>query len=379
MGRSRRFLPVLVLFFLIQRAAVGQQPLHWDATIESAKATASRSNKLVLVLFSAPWCTACHHLESDISNQAGAVAALEANFVPVKLNYDFYANTAKQFGVTRLPTTVILAPTPQGEVLAVIPERLPVDEYLSKLNKVAADAKRQAAGVFAQIQPGPPVGSPAAIGQSPPVGQSPVAGSAPPANPFRSAQAVAGPPSSAGPGQNPAVPLAAPAANLASALPGPSANAATADPRLAVAPGAGLSGSRPPDPQRPAENVQPSARPPVALDGFCPVQLAENSRWQPGKRSWGAIHRGRTYLFAGAEERRRFLADPDRYAPVSSGDDVVLLLEQGRSVSGYREHGLRFDGHVYLFAAEGTLEKFSSNPRYYAERALQALRPATQR
>ena len=143
-----------------------------------AKATASRSNKLVLVLFSAPWCTACHHLESDISNQAGAVAALEANFVPVKLNYDFYANTAKQFGVTRLPTTVILAPTSQGEVLAVIPERLPVDEYLSKLNKVAADAKRQAAGVFAQIQPGPPVGSPAAIGQSPPVGQSPVAGCA---------------------------------------------------------------------------------------------------------------------------------------------------------------------------------------------------------
>ena len=57
---------------------------------------------------------------------------------------------------------------------------------------------------------------------------------------------------------------------------------------------------------------------------------------------------------------------------------MVLLLEQGRSVSGCREHGLQFDGHVYLFANEATLAKFRSNPQYYAERALQALRPAAQ-
>jgi YHS domain-containing protein len=106
--------------------------------------------------------------------------------------------------------------------------------------------------------------------------------------------------------------------------------------------------------------------------------LVENSRWEPGKKAWGAVHRGRTYLFAGVEERGRFLANPDRYAPVSSGDDVVLLLEQGRSVSGCREHGVQFQEHVFLFVDEGTLEKFRSNPHYYADRALQALRPATQ-
>ena len=82
--------------------------------------------------------------------------------------------------------------------------------------------------------------------------------------------------------------------------------------------------------------------------------------------------------FAGIEKRGQFFsADaPDRYAPVNSGDDVVLFLEQGRSVSGCREHGLQFDGHVYLFASEGTLEKFRSNPRYYADRALHAMRSA---
>ena len=184
-------------------------------------------------------------------------------------------------------------------MLAVIPEYMPINQYLLKLDKVAVDARRPNAGVFAQIPVSPAVGSPAAFS--------------------------------------------------------PAADAPKTPPPI----------------KRPVNPL-------LGLDGYCPVQLVENSRWQPGQRAWGAIHRGRTYLFAGAEERDRFLANPDRYAPVSSGDDVVLLLESGRSVSGYRAHGLQFDGHVYLFAAEATLEKFRSNPRYYADRALQALKQAPQ-
>jgi YHS domain-containing protein len=104
------------------------------------------------------------------------------------------------------------------------------------------------------------------------------------------------------------------------------------------------------------------------------VQLVEYDRWQPGNKQWGVVHRGRVYLFAGLDEQRRFRANPDHYAPVSSGDDVVLLLEQGRAVEGYRKHGLKFEGHVYLFANEGTLNKFQANPHQYADRALQVIR-----
>ena len=338
MGKAHRFLPAFVLFFLISGTTIAHQPLHWDATIDSAKLAAGQSTRLVLVLFSAPWCTACHHLENDLRNQPGAVAALEANFVPVKVNFDYYPNTAKQYGVTRLPTTVILAPSARGEVLAVIPEYLPVDQYLTALNKVAADAKQRGAAALAQIQAGPQGGAPVAMGRSPavavPTASSPVA-----------AAGVA-PPSANGPAP--------------------------------IATAAGPYASRPVEPQKPAEIIKPSATLALGLDGFCPVQLVENFRWQPGQKAWGAIHRGRTYLFTGAEEQRRFLANPDRYAPISSGDDVVLLLEQGRSVPGCREHGLQFDGHIYLFADEGTLDRFHSNPRYYADRALQVLRSANQ-
>jgi YHS domain-containing protein len=271
-----------------------------------------------------------------------------------------------------LPTTVILAPTAQGEVLAVIPDDMPADQYLSRLNKVAADAKRRNAPVFAQIQPSPAVGAPAGLGQPPVLGPPPSIST----NPVRPVQTVANLRPPAEMVQNPAPPPVSPAPNMA----GPSVAAPPTSPpnSLAASTGPTVPASRPIDPPKTAADSKPPTNPLFGLDGFCPVQLVENARWQPGQRAWGAIHRGRTYLFAGPEERNRFMANPDRYAPVSSGDDVVLMLEQGRSVSGHRDHGAQFEGHVYLFASEETLAKFCSNPHYYADRALQALRPAPQ-
>ena len=147
MGRQRWTFLVPLAWIAIQSSVLAQQAIHWEANLETAKRTAAQSNRLVLVMFTASWCQACHGLENDLQNQTGAPAALEANFVPVKLNTEFYLNTAKQYGVTVLPTTVILAPTAQGEVLDMIPRRMPVDEYLAKLNQVASDAKRRNAAL----------------------------------------------------------------------------------------------------------------------------------------------------------------------------------------------------------------------------------------
>jgi thioredoxin-related protein len=393
MGKVRRILPVLVFILLLQRAGMAEQPIHWDASIDSAKAAAARSHRLVLVFFSASWCSACHGLEDDLRNQPGAVATLEANFVPVKVSYDYFPNTAKQYGVTRLPTTVILVPNAAGDVLAVLPERMPVDEYLAKLNKVAADGKKREAGVYAQIQASPSIGSPAGQG----VGLGPVAANSTPATPVATAKPVDPFRPPVGIAQNnpataPALPTMSPA--LSSTPPvgqNPVArpnNTPPAGSMVGAAPpvnsNAAVVGSARLPEGRPPEEVKPVAKPVVqpaptlGLDGYCPVQLVEKSRWQKGQKAWGAIHRGRIYLFVGIEERRRFMAAPDRYAPVNSGDDVVLAVEQGRSVPGFREHGVQFENHIYLFADEASLGKFRSNPHYYADRALQAIRPVSE-
>ncbi|NLX96505.1 MAG: hypothetical protein GXY83_10050 [Rhodopirellula sp.] len=116
-----------------------------------------------------------------------------------------------------------------------------------------------------------------------------------------------------------------------------------------------------------AEPPIAAGNPPLAMDGYCPVELSEKERWVKGNPRWGLIHEGRTYLFAGPEEQSRFYADPNRYAPAYCGSDVVLAVEQGQEVAGRREHGAWFDGRVYLFSSEASYSRFSSDPYRYLQ------------
>ena len=111
----------------------------------------------------------------------------------------------------------------------------------------------------------------------------------------------------------------------------------------------------------------PPGNPPLAMEGYCPVSLMEKERWVLGNRRWGVRHEGRTYLFAGPEEQRKFLADPDRYAPVSGGRDIVKALEAGQWTDGRRDYGGWFAGRVYLFDSEESFRKFSADPERYVQ------------
>ncbi|MCR4411039.1 MAG: YHS domain-containing protein [Thermoguttaceae bacterium] len=103
----------------------------------------------------------------------------------------------------------------------------------------------------------------------------------------------------------------------------------------------------------------------MALDGYCAVSLAEKERWVKGNPRFGVIHEGRTYLFAGPDEARRFYEEPERFAPAMSGNDVVLLADRGQTVPGRREHGAWYGGRVYLFASEDSYAKFAQDPKRY--------------
>ena len=291
MGKIYRLSLAIVGILVIASVGHAQQPLHWEPSIDAAKQVAARSNRLVLIEFSAPWCGQCRAMETEVFNRPGVAGAIEANYVPVRINVDFATQTAKQYGITLLPTTVIIASTPRGEVLDSIPGRLEAAAYLTRLNRLAAATKGPAA----------------------PTAQ--IAGGTPPA-PGSSGQA--------GPGQAPAG-------------------------------------------RRPGRRLRRRPPRPLGLDGYCPVRLVEKQVWIRGDARWGAIHEGHTYLFAGQDEQRRFFADPNRYAPVHGGNDVVLAVEQKQVVPGGRRHGVTYVGRVYLFTDEANLQKFMKNPRYYAE------------
>src|SRR5690606_4246991 len=117
----------------------------------------------------------------------------------------------------------------------------------------------------------------------------------------------------------------------------------------------------------------PPGTPPLAFDGYCPVSLRADRKWIAGNTQFGAIHRGRTFLFTGEEQRQQFLANPDAYCPVFSGVDPVLLLDSNQVVEGSRRFGFDYRGAFYLFSSEESMNKFKSQPDVYAAGVRQAM------
>ena len=387
-------------------SASAQDVVRWQVNLETAKRMALQANRMVLVHFSADWCQTCKEMEQEVLSRPEVVAALEAGFVPVEVNAEYFPHTCQQYGVSVLPTDIIL--TPQGDLVGRIEGRASAPQYLAYLSQAGATARRVAT---APAYGGMPSGLASTAPQQTaapwldgasiqrPVNHEP---SSPQYSDGRYAeysqreqQTQTAQPSLHYGGQSPPISGGSPLGLQQSRVPIPTrsdpsgdwAAAAAAQPvPVSPSPSAratGLSASGIPQGpgvplgsgvSTPVPSRQlPPGNPPFALDGYCPVRLAEHERWVPGDPRWGLIHRGRTYLFAGPEERDRFDADPDRFAPVLSGNDLVLLAEEGRIVPGRREHGAWFEGQlegrfekrVYLFSSEDSLRRFDADPYRY--------------
>lgn len=432
---------------LLTSTVFAQQSIQWQPTLDVAKRIAGQTNRLVLIHFWSPSCEPCRMMERDVFPRPDVAAAVESSYVAVKLAADHFPATARQYGVSALPTDVVI--TPQGQVLNKNVGSADAQKYVAMLNHVAAGTRQNsstdsaqalAAGRGPDTQAAPPQqyplpnsysnppyagfqGNPAATaGQPAPVAPSYAMQAATAAPPHWNQNAIAPPaapssqpnagwiaqPSNAGqqPGMgqsgsgtvpswaagNSAMDNAgypyrqsnSPVGPAPGQYPPPMQQNFTQQPF--VAPGGFPTG---PDRQE-AAGSQPSnnpttppnstvatgsqaeppiaaGNPPLAMDGYCPVELSEKERWVKGNPRWGLIHEGRTYLFAGPEEQSRFYADPNRYAPAYCGSDVVLAVEQGQEVAGRREHGAWFDGRVYLFSSEASYARFSSDPYRYLQ------------
>ena len=108
-----------------------------------------------------------------------------------------------------------------------------------------------------------------------------------------------------------------------------------------------------------------AAAAPLGLDGYCPVELADREAWLQGDPRWSAVHEGRAYRFAGAAQRQHFLANPDRYAPVSAGCDPVLLVDAKRKVLGRTEFCVVCKDRLYMFSSKETFAKFRKDANRY--------------
>lgn len=147
-------------------------------------------------------------------------------------------------------------------------------------------------------------------------------------------------------------------------------------------PVAGVSGASGPTQNTPVAPASPSPSPSFGLDGRCPVTLVSQQRWVRGNQQWGAVHRGKTYLFAGQAEQQAFLQDPDKYSPVLAGMDVVALATSGSVAEGHRDYGVLYDddgklgprpNRIYLFQSATTRDRFEADPESFVQPVMQAL------
>src|SRR5215212_1216609 len=148
---------VLVLGALLAPALAQQEAVHWQKDLESAKVVAKQTNRLVLVHFWTPSCGPCMALNQNVFNQPGVANAIETQFVPVKLNADENSATATWYGITRVPTDVIV--TPDGQIIGKIISPPTPAAYVAEVTATAGKYAARSGQAFAKAAAAAPVPS----------------------------------------------------------------------------------------------------------------------------------------------------------------------------------------------------------------------------
>ncbi len=268
MPRRRPLLSALVLGVLLALPAAAQPVgIRWQHDIESAKKLARESGRLVLIHFWTESCGPCKMLDQNVFNQAGVGTAIEAQFVPVKLNADQNSATATGFGITRVPTDIVI--TPDGEVVGRMISPPTPSAYVAEVSQIASQYA---------TRPGQSFANAAAAAPLPAFNER--VNSAYAGLPIGTSTTPAVPPVAAATGTAPVpdrfaatAPFAAPQLQVPSATPaaGPPASYAALQQAAASRYGASM-----PVAQAPPAEAQPLAAPQIAAPQLAPPAMVGN-------------------------------------------------------------------------------------------------------
>ena len=111
--------------------------VHWNAWHADAFARAGRERRPVLLSLVATWSAGCREMDRTTFADAGIAAAINEQFVPVRVDADERPDIADRYELGGLPTTAFLSPeghllgggtftdaTRLGEVLRLVPAAL---------------------------------------------------------------------------------------------------------------------------------------------------------------------------------------------------------------------------------------------------------------
>lgn len=236
--------------------------LNWYKDFQQAAEEANRSNRPMLVKFSADWCGYCHKMKKSFSD-AKVTNHVQSCFVPVMIDADDQPQLMERIGVEGLPTTVIISP--EFKVIKRIKGYRTPSQLTHELGAIcqADHGALPHRGPVAHVIPAAQARAECAFGSHCLVTlleeQSLVEGLERYSSVFRGKKVC-----------------------FAS-----------------------------------AELKQRFEREPgrywPVLDGQCIVQAVEQGEPRPGQPEWGAVFRGRLWFFTDAEHRQRFADGPNDY------------------------------------------------------------------
>ncbi len=106
----------------------------------------------------------------------------------------------------------------------------------------------------------------------------------------------------------------------------------------------------------------------AGLKGICRVTLREERRVVTPRPELFSMHGGRRFEFATPDAKAAFDANPQMYAPVLGGRDVVLTASGADEAIGSLKHAGFFRERLYLFQSDESCRAFRENPRRFAVR-----------
>jgi YHS domain-containing protein len=131
--------------------AQAEDAIRWRKDLEEAKQEAAQTGRLVLLHFYGSSCAPCARLDKEVFSQKQTAAALEASYVPLKINVDHSMAIASAYNVTNWPNDVVITPT--GHVIAKFVSPQGLQPYLTRMDQVAIAARDQAAAGLVKMGP----------------------------------------------------------------------------------------------------------------------------------------------------------------------------------------------------------------------------------
>lgn len=335
-----------------------QPEIAWLEDLKQAAQLAKTHNKPLMLHFYGDHCPPCRMLEAKAFRNRELVMSLNDNMIAVKINADENREIALHYQVNRWPTDVYLYP--DGTVIERGVSNQDPQAYVRTVERVAqrcrdwtliqvADREAKEGREQRRAARGLSAFKGKIFGDTP--------GNATPVK------------STAGMWKQdehrlPAQPLDMPAVRVIDVASELENSGSTPRHSLGEA-----SEVHPPE-QREQQIKELASIP--GLGGYCPVALqdylklpaaeqATRSPWVPGNQAFSVRHRGRIYRCASEEARKRLLVNPDAFAPMLSGCDVVEFSRSGNLVNGLSDYGFidQNTGRVYLFANRANYEEFA--------------------